>query len=132
MLNDAMLDFVRKNRTGAMITVRKDGSSHVARCTVGVVDGKLVSSGTQTRVRTKHVRQNPKATLFIFGQGGDWLGVEANVTLHEGEEGLQKDLALKTTLDGVPDDAETYLKTRREQQRLIYEFEPVRVYGSYE
>jgi len=133
MLTDAVLGFIRQNPTAAMITTRKGGSSHVARCTAVVVDGAIVSSGTQSRVRTKHVRQNPQATLFVFGQGAQWLGIEATIIIHEGEEGYLKELALKTALDGHPPaDPDAYIASRRKQQRLVYEFVPVRIYGSYQ
>jgi hypothetical protein len=50
---------------------------------VGLVDGSLQSSGTQTRVRTKHLRRDPRATLFVFDTTNPWrwVGLEATVTI---------------------------------------------------
>ena len=133
-LNERMLDFIRRNHSAIMITARKDGSTHAARIGVGLVDGKIWVSGTQKRVRTKHVRSNPQATLAIFAEDGTgrWLGVEAKVTIHEGPDAPQKALALRRATGREPDDIDAFLRTMVEEQRLIYEFEPVRTYGRYE
>jgi hypothetical protein len=80
MLEERALKFVEEATSAAMITLRKDGTPHAARVGVGVVDGKIWSSGTQTRVRTKHLRRDPRATLFVFDTAPDrswrWLALE--------------------------------------------------------
>ena len=58
--------FLDENHQAIMVTVRPDGTAHVARVSCGLVDGKLWSSGTVSRVRTKHLRANPNATLSVF------------------------------------------------------------------
>jgi hypothetical protein len=49
-----------------MTTLRPGGSLHVMRIGVALVDGNLWSSGTQARVRTAHVRRDPRPDLFVF------------------------------------------------------------------
>src|SRR6266513_6310416 len=132
VLNERMLDFIRQQKSAIVCTVRKDGSSHTARVTAGVVDGKLWISGTQNRVRTKHLRANPRASVAIFANDGKWLGIEANVTIHEGPDAPQKALALQRATGREPEDVDGFLKNMAAQNRIIYEFEPNRIYGSYE
>ena len=61
--------FIKQNPAAAMTTLRRDGTPHSVRVGVAVVDGKIWSSGTQVRARTKHVRRDSRSTLFIFDAG---------------------------------------------------------------
>ena len=131
-LNERMLEFVRQQKSAIIVTTRKDGSSHTARVTAGIVGGKIWISGTQNRVRTKHLRANPRASVAVFANDGRWLGVEANVTILEGPDAPQKCLELRRATGNEPADVDAFLRTMVEEQRLICEFQPVRVYGRYE
>lgn len=115
-----------------MVTLRKDGRPHVARVGVGLVDDNLWSSGTQTRVRTAHVRRDPRATLFVMSDSPwQWLGLDCTVTIHDGPDAVDRNLALYRVLAGEPDDLEEYRRAMVAEQRLIYEFAIDRAYGSY-
>ena len=131
-MDEHLAKFLERVWTGAMVTVRRDGSAHVARLKVGLVDGKIWVSGTQTRVRTKHVRANPKATLFVFdAKSGDWAGIEGQVTIHEGPDAWEKCLALQRVTGREPDNLDAFRQRMLDEQRLVYEFSVDRVYGAY-
>ena len=68
-MNERTRSFLEKHHSAAMTTLRADGTPHVARVGVALVAGKVWSSGTQTRVRTKHLRRDPRSTLFVFDAG---------------------------------------------------------------
>src|SRR5439155_1314089 len=51
-MDERVAAFIDQNPSAAMVTLRADGTSHTARVGVGVVDGKIWSSGTQSRLRT--------------------------------------------------------------------------------
>ncbi|CAN5675716.1 TIGR03618 family F420-dependent PPOX class oxidoreductase [soil metagenome] len=125
--------FLENKHSAIMVTLRKDGTPHVAKVAVGLVEGRLWSSGTQTRARTKHVRRDPRATLCVID--GDnpysWLGIESRVTLREGDGAVGDNLALYRVLAGEPDDVEEYKRAMVEEQRLVYEFSIERTYGQY-
>ncbi len=125
--------FLEDNHGAVMITLRADGSPHVVRVGVGLVDGKLWSSGTKTRVRTRHLRRDPRAALCVLDASTPyrWLGIESTVTIHDGPDAVEKNLALYRVLAGEPDDLEEYKKAMVDEQRLIYEFSIDRTYGSY-
>jgi PPOX class probable F420-dependent enzyme len=123
--------FLEQNYSCIMVTVRVNGTAHVARVNCGLVDGKLWSSGTKNRVRTKHLRTNPHATLCVFARDRRWIGIEATVKIHEGPDAPQKALALARAQGREPADAAAYLRDMAAQERIIYEFEPERIYGSY-
>ncbi|MFN2591911.1 MAG: pyridoxamine 5'-phosphate oxidase family protein [Candidatus Dormibacteria bacterium] len=128
-----------------MVTLRADGTPHAARVGVGIVDGKIWSSGTQTRLRTRHLRHDPRCTLFVFDTSPDpkWLGLETEVTILEGPDvpqlsfrlmrQMQKDRAPEgkvTWFTGVISEEE-FLAIMVAEQRLIYEFHVKRAYGYY-
>lgn len=138
--------FLRANRAAAMVTLRADGTPHVVRCGVAVVDGKLWSSGTQNRVRTRHLRRDPRASLFLFNPAEPlkWLGIEASVTILEGPEVPRLSVELFEVMqagmerppgmlfwNGKLKSREEFIQAMVEEQRLIYEFAIARHYGAY-
>ena len=131
-MDDKVWKFLETHRDAVMTTTKKDGTPHVARVGVGVVEGRLWSSGTQDRVRTAHVRRDPRATLFVPGDNrGQWMGLETKVTVLDGPDAPELNLELYRVLAGDPDDVEEYLEAMVRERRLIYEFEPLKAYGPF-
>jgi PPOX class probable F420-dependent enzyme len=132
-LDDRVRGFLEHHHSAVMATTREDGTPHLVKVVVGLVNGKLWSSGTQTRVRTRHLRRDPRAALLVLNNRDpyNWLGLECRVGIHQGEDAPQKNLALYRVLAGEPDDLDEYLRAMVAEQRLIYEFSIVRAYGQY-
>ena len=143
-MDERLTSFLDTNHSAAMTTLRADGTPHVARVGVALVDGKVWSSGTKTRVRTKHLRRDPRSTLFVFDDQFRWLALESKVTILDGADAPELHVRLFEVMQrgmGVPEGQlnwfgrtmrrEEFLKTMVEEQRLIYEFEIVRSYGMY-
>lgn len=130
-MDDEVREFLEKHHGTAMATTKKDGTPHVARVAVGLVEGKLWSSATQTRVRTKHLRHNPRAALLVFDETNlyRWLGLECAVTILEGPDAPELNLKLYRTIAGEPDDVDEYLEAMVKEQRIIYEFDIEKSYG---
>ena len=127
-----MRKFLEDNHDAVMATTKEDGMPHVVRIGVGLVDGKLWSSGTQDRVRTAHVRRDPRATLMVMGDHRwNWVGLETTVTILDGPDAPQLNLKLYRVLAGEPDDVDEYLDAMVKEKRLIYEFEPLKSYGMF-
>ncbi len=124
--------FLDEHHSAVMSTVDEDGMPHSVRVAVGLVDGKLWSSGTATRKRTKHVRRDPRVGLLVLNEENryNWLGLGCRVHILE-DDAPQKNLALYRVLAGEPDDLDEYLEAMVAEQRLIYEFEIVKTYGQY-
>ncbi|MFN2489772.1 MAG: PPOX class F420-dependent oxidoreductase [Actinomycetota bacterium] len=125
--------FLENNHGAIMTTLKKGGAPHVARVGVGLVDGKLWSSGTQTRVRTRHLRRDPRGALCVLDASNpySWLGIESRITILEGPEAPDLNLALYRAIAGEPDDVDEYKRAMVEEQRLIYEFSIERTYGQF-
>jgi hypothetical protein len=130
-MEEQALDFVRKNRTAAMVTTRPNGTSHVARCTIAVVDGKICGYGSETRVRTKHLRVNPNATLFVFDAATrGWRGIGGEIAIREGPDVPERMLAFQRALGREPENVAEFLRSMADEQRIMYEFIAFhRVYG---
>jgi PPOX class probable F420-dependent enzyme len=130
-VDDRVRTFLQDHHSAVMATIKPDGRPHVARISCGLVDGKLWSSGGQKRARTRFVRRDPRATLFVFDErdAQSWLGLECTVNILEGPEAVDQNLALYRTLAGEPTDLDEYRAAMVSEQRLIYEFVIERSYG---
>ncbi len=131
-MDDRLRRFLEVNHAAIMATIKDDGRPHLVRCGVGLVEGKLWSSGTQTRVRTGYLRRDPRATLLVMSDNPwRWAVIESRVTILEGEDAPEKNLALYRVLAGEPDDVDEYLEAMVRERRLIYEFSIDNTYGEY-
>lgn len=129
--------FLEANQSAAMITVGADGRAKVARVGVALVHGKLWSSATEDRVRTKRLRRDPHCTLFVYDDRFSWLGLETTVSILDGPDvpslsvrmfrQMQNRLTGPLSWFGGELTEEQFLQV--EERRLIYEFDVHRSYG---
>lgn len=132
-MDDKVRRFLESSHSAIMCTLKKDGAPHVARMSVGLVEGKLWSSGTADRVRTGHLRRDPRATLCVLDDSNrySWLGLECEVEILDGPERVDQNLALYRVLAGEPDDMQEYRDAMVTEKRLIYQFNVKKTYGQY-
>ncbi|HTW10467.1 MAG TPA: pyridoxamine 5'-phosphate oxidase family protein [Acidimicrobiales bacterium] len=138
-LTTEQCEFIRAHPSAAMVTVAPDGVAKVARVGVTLVDGILWCSGTQSRVRTKRLRRDPRCTLFCFDDVFRWLALETRVTILDGPDALQQSVRLFRTMQKRPQgplawfdgelEEEAFLRAMVDEGRLIYQFEVDRCYG---
>ena len=138
-LSEDEVEFLRKHRSAAMITVDAAGVAKAARVGVALVDGRLWSSGTADRVRTRRLRRDPRCTLFVFDGTFLWLSVESRVTILDGPDAPELNLRLFRVMQGRPTgplawfgselDEEAFRARMVDESRLIYEFDVVKSYG---
>ncbi len=132
-MDERVRAFLEEHHSAIMTTLRRDGTRHVARVGVGLVDGKLWSSGTDSRVRTKHLRRDPRSALCVFDAGDPqhWLGLETTVDILDGPERVEQNLALYRVLAGEPTDLAEYTQAMVDEGRLVYQFNIKRAYGQF-
>lgn len=131
--------FLEGARAAIMTTLRQDGTPHSVRVGVALVDGKLWSSGTQDRVRTAHLRRDPRSTVIVLDNKYGYLTIESTVTMLEGPDAAKLSVKLFRTMQNRPTgpvlwngketDEDAFVKTMADEQRLIYQFDPRRIYG---
>ena len=130
-MDERVRAFLEVNHGAVQTTLAPDGTPHVARIGVGLVDGKLWSSATQDRVRTKHLRRDPRSTLCVLADSPwQWLGIETTVRILE-DDPVEDNLRLYRVLAGEPDDLEEYKAAMVTEKQIIYEFEIGRTYGQF-
>jgi PPOX class probable F420-dependent enzyme len=137
-------EFLWKHNGAAMTTLRRDGSPHTVRIGCVLMDNVLWSSGNEDRLRTRNLRRDPRASVMVFNSRGGYLTAEARVRLIEGEPVPDLSVRLFRRMNHIEDDAPEDTPIRfgaremtpdelrqfmRDDRRLIYEFEPMRVYG---
>jgi hypothetical protein len=133
--------FIEAHPSAAMITVAPDGIAKAVRVGIAFVDGKLWSSGTEDRARTRRLRRDPRATLFVFDAGFSFLTLETTVRLIEGPGVAEETLRLFRVMQRRPSGPlnwfgtelsdEDFVAKMVEEGRLIYEFEVQRAYGMH-
>ncbi|MPZ68859.1 MAG: TIGR03618 family F420-dependent PPOX class oxidoreductase [Actinobacteria bacterium] len=130
-MDDRVRAFLEENHGAIQTTLAEDGTPHVARIGVGLVDGRLWSSATQDRVRTKHLRRDPRSTLCVLADSPwQWLGIETTVKILK-DDPVEDNLRLYRVLAGEPDDLEEYKAAMVTEKRLIFEFDIGRTYGQF-
>lgn len=138
-LSAAETQFLAKHRHAAMITVAKDGTPKVARVAIGVVDGRLWSSGTRDRLRTRRLRRDPRCSFYVQGSFPFWLTAAGRIRIIDGPEAPEANLRLTRVMLRRPEgpvtwfgqemDEQPFLQAMVEQQRLVYELVADKVYG---
>jgi PPOX class probable F420-dependent enzyme len=133
-MDERIEKFLKDNHLAVMTTLRPDGSPHSVMVGVGLVDGRLWSSGTQDRVRTKHLRKDNRATLLLLNRDNpwSWISIDSHVTILDGPDAVDRNQALYEVITrGPPENLEEYRQAMVDERRLIYEFSIDRTYGSY-
>ena len=68
--------FVAQNSHTVLTTLRKDGTPQMSPVDVAVVDdGTVVISSRETAYKTKNLRRDPRASLYVDGPNGRWYVV---------------------------------------------------------
>jgi hypothetical protein len=140
-LSESDREYLGANRSAAMITVSPSGRAKAARVGVVLVDGKLWSSGTQERARTRRLRRDPRCTLFVFDAKFGYLTLETTVTILEGTDVPDLSVRLFRHMQGRETgplswfggevDEDAFREAMIEERRVIYEFAIDRAYGMH-
>jgi PPOX class probable F420-dependent enzyme len=124
--------FLAANHSAVMATVDDRGRPHAVPVLCALIDGRLWSSGTDRRVRTRYLEVRPYASLTVLAKGfwGEWLGVSGPVEIRR-DRRVEDNLRLYRAVTGRdPDDLEEYRTAMVAERRLVYVLAPERVYPS--
>jgi hypothetical protein len=138
-LSDHDLAYLAQHHSAAMVTVGSHGVAKAVRVGVGLMDGRLLSSGTEDRVRTRRLRRDPRCTVYVHDDGFGWRALETTVTIDDGPDVARQTLRFMRSLQGRPEGPlswfgaelgeEQFLETMVQERRLLYDFEVHRSYG---
>ncbi|HEX4489821.1 MAG TPA: PPOX class F420-dependent oxidoreductase [Acidimicrobiia bacterium] len=69
----AALDFARARHQGALTTLRRDGRAQISNIVYAIgTDGVARISVTDGRAKTKNLRRDPRALLYVHGES-HWI-----------------------------------------------------------
>src|SRR5215212_5862503 len=118
-LSDRDRAFLEANRSAAMITVGADGRPKAARVAVGLVDGRLWSSGTADRVRTERLRRDPRCTLYVHDAAFAFMTLETTVTILEGPHVPEHSVRLFRILQDRPSGPLAWMTGEFEEEAFL-------------
>lgn len=141
ILTDKELAFLDANHSAAMITIGKDGYAKPVRIAFLVVDGNIWSSGNRNRVRTKRLLKDPRSTLYVHEPTFNFLALETTVTILDDATTLDDSVRYFRQMQGRPEGPlqwrgeefaeEQFRDLLVQDERILYQFEPVKFYGTY-
>ena len=135
---DTALEHAASHRLGVLTTLKADGRPQLSNISYAVgADGLIRISITDTRAKTKNLRRDPRASLYV-GRPDGWayLVIEAQAELGE-VAGAPDDAAVDELVDlyrqlqGNHPDWDDYRAAMVKDQRLVLRLRPERAYGMW-
>jgi PPOX class probable F420-dependent enzyme len=134
-LTDA-LEFVRPRRQGVLVTIRANGRPQLSNIMfVTQEDGSIVISVTDDRAKTRNLRRDPRASLYVPGDNF-WQYVVLETTVELSPVAADPHDATVDKLVGYykggvgeHSDWEEYRAAMVKDHRLVLTLRPERAYG---
>ena len=134
-LTDA-LDFVRPRRQGVLTTIRANGRPQLSNIMfVTRDDGSIMISVTDDRAKTRNLRRDPRASLYVLGDNfWQYVVLEAVAELSPvaaDPHDATVDLLVEYYKGGLGEheDWEEYRAAMVKDRRLVLTLRPERAYG---
>jgi PPOX class probable F420-dependent enzyme len=134
-LTDA-LDFVRPRRQGVLATIRANGRPQLSNIMfVTAADGSINISVTDDRAKTRNLRRDPRASLYVLGDNfWQYVVLEATAELmpvaadpHDAT--VDRLVEYYKAGVGEHEDWEEYRAAMVKDRRLVLILRPERAYG---
>jgi PPOX class probable F420-dependent enzyme len=132
---DQALSFATTRQRGVLTTLRRDGRPQLSNIMYVHVDGELRISVTESRAKTKNLRRDPRAALYVPGDDF-WSYVVLDGTVVLTEVARQPDDAATELLvdyyrrgAGEHPDWDDFRATMVREGRLLARFTPTSSYG---
>ena len=135
--DEALSDLLGRQRFGTLATVKRSGHPHLTTMVYSwdAEARTLRFSTTADRVKTAHLRRNPRAALHV--QGGDvWSFAVAEgeaevsgITTVPGDE-VGRELLAMLPEAARPEDEDAFLEQLVAERRLVVRLKADRLYGT--
>jgi PPOX class probable F420-dependent enzyme len=129
------LDFVRDHRQGVLTTLRRDGRAQLSNIVYGVEDATIRISVTAERAKSKNLRRDPRASLYVCGDNfWAYAIVEgaaelSPVAADPADATVDELVALYRSLSGEHPDWDEYRAAMVSDHRLVIRLTPTYAYG---
>jgi PPOX class probable F420-dependent enzyme len=119
---DQAREFVTTNHRAVLTTIRDDGSPQMSPVAVAVGGGgHLVVSTRQGAMKTRNLRERPKAWLCVFTEAffGPWVQVEGDVEIVELPAAMEPLVEYYRQVGGEHSDWAEYRAAMDREQRVL-------------
>ena len=123
--------FLRQHRHGVLATLHPDGRPQLSNILFVLDDdGRIKISVTQTRVKTRNLRRDPRAALHVQGRDPyEYLVVDGTAQLIEGDGLAEKLRSYYRKARGEHPNWAEYDAAMISEQRLLVSLSVDRAYG---
>jgi hypothetical protein len=129
LMIESILTFLETPRIGFLSTVDLQGYPHTVPVWFAVDGGDIISSGTKSRARFRHILANAKGSIAIGGGMGEPEGylIKGKLSIDEDPTHTCLNLILGRYLQKA--DAENFLAmvAARQEERIIFRLTPTKV-----
>lgn len=130
------IEFVRRRRQGVLVTIRSDGRAQLSNILyVTDDDGVITVSITDDRAKTKNLRRDPRASLYVVGDSfWAYVVLDGTVSLSDvaaapDDEVVESLVDMYRKAAGDHPDWDEYRRDMVAQRRLLARFTPDHAYG---
>jgi PPOX class probable F420-dependent enzyme len=132
-----LLDLIAANRHGILAVVKSDGFPHLSNVLYDWdADERILRITTRgDRVKGRVVQRDPHAALHVPGEHfwqfavAEGVVTTSGVTTEPGDQAGRELLELHTALMGPRGDEDEFFATMVEDQRMVIQLHPTRLYG---
>ncbi len=133
---DQATDFARQRSQGVLTTIRANGRPQLSNILYLMeTDGTAVISITDDRAKTKNLRRDPRASLYVVGDSfWAYVVLEGSVTLsavaqRPDDAVVEALVAMYRAAQGEHPDWDEFREHMVTQKRIAATFTPERAYG---
>lgn len=129
-------EFISNNKSGVLVTTKRDGRPQTSNIVFVVDDGQVLISVTDSRAKTRNLRRDPRATLHVSSDDfWSYVSIEADVELmpvatdpHDAT--VDALVEYYRQLAGEHDDWDDYRRVMVDDGRLLLRLTPTHASGA--
>jgi PPOX class probable F420-dependent enzyme len=128
--------FARDRRQGVLVTIRRDGRPQISNILYLMDDsGRASISTSDDRAKVKHLRRDPRASLYVLGDSfWAWAVLEGTVEVspvaaQPDDEVVEELVAYYREAQGEHPDWDEYRQAMVAERRVVVRLVPERAYG---
>ena len=132
---DPLLTLVEAKNAGVLVTIKRDGRPQLSNISYALRDGVVRISVTDDRAKTKNLRRDPRASLYVVRDDfWSYAVVEGDAELSPvaadpDDDTVEELIDLFRAVQGEHPDWDDYRRAMVDDRRLVVRLPIGRVYG---
>jgi len=129
------IEYATPRHRGVLLAIQANGMPHASNVVFATFDDALHVSVTDDRVKTRHVRRDPRAAMYVLGDDfNSWVVIEGDVTLtpvttHPEDDAARMLRRVYEEIAGPHPDWDEFDQAMIADRRLVLTIHPTRAYG---